>query len=145
LHRNICRNALTNVTVVQRGLWSSSCSKKFFGSDSRSPDHGTGSFIASDQSQPGYAVQCVALDDFVQAAPMPDAIKCDVEGAEVEVLEGATKLLATRLPWIVYERHNEANDAACRRLLQKFGYNFDAIDGYHTLATPARRSGAEAT
>jgi FkbM family methyltransferase len=135
LRRNVARNGLANVTVVEKGVWSSSCKKEFFDPDPLSPDRCTASFLPRD-SRPSRLLECVAIDDFVETAPVPDAIKCDVEGAEVEVLRGATKLLTAHRPWIVCEMHSEVNDRACRELLREFGYNFKAVDSRHILAIP---------
>ena len=81
-------------------------------------------------------IQCFTLDDFGTAAPPPNAIKCDVEGAEVEVLRGASNLLRTRRPWILCEMHSESNARASRQLLSTFGYSFEQIDDNHLLALP---------
>jgi FkbM family methyltransferase len=136
LRGNIERNAFANVTVVQKGVWSSSGQKEFMGADRSSPDHGTGTFMTSAKPPSSTKVECVALDDFVRTALPPDGIKCDVEGAEAEVLRGATNLLAARRPWILCELHGAANDRTCRELLAQFAYSFDALDSHHLLATP---------
>jgi Methyltransferase FkbM domain len=88
------------------------------------------------EPRPATMVECVALDDFTQTAPPPDAIKCDVEDAEVEVLRGAANLLTTRRPWILCEVHSKANDGECREILRRFEYNFDVVDNNHILAAP---------
>jgi FkbM family methyltransferase len=136
LTRNVDRNGFRNVTVVKQGVWSSSCLREFIPADDSSPDHGTGTFLGSTQQRPGISVECVCLDDFAKNAPLPDGIKCDVEGAEVEVLRGATSLLAERRPWVLCETHSEANDRACRELLKRFDYRFDAVDANHFFASP---------
>ena len=81
--------------------------------------------------------RCLALDDFIKDSPPPDAIKCDVEGAEVEVLRGAEQLLRTRHPWIICEMHSEANDRDTRELLRRHGYDLGALDANHVLALPS--------
>jgi FkbM family methyltransferase len=136
LRRNVARNGFANVTVVQKGVWSSSCENKLSAADPSSPDHGTGMLFALAEPRSATMVECVALDDFAQTAPPPDAIKCDVEGAEVEVLRGAANLLTTRRPWILCEVHSKANDGECREILRRSEYNFDVVDNNHILATP---------
>lgn len=139
LRRNIARNGFANVEVVEAGAWSSNCEMTFVAAESSSPDHGTGTFMTGTAAgAKGAPVRCVALDDFVRNAPPPDAIKCDVEGAEVEALRGAEKLIQTTRPWILCEMHSEQNDRAWRELLRRFGYNFEAVDTLHILATPSR-------
>jgi FkbM family methyltransferase len=136
LRRTVVQNQFENVTVVERAVWSSTCERKFVAADPSSPDHGTGTLMNSAESRSSTVVECVALDDFVQGAPPPQAIKCDVEGAEAEVLRGATNLLSTRRPWILCETHSEANGRACRHILRSFEYSLENIDGNHILATP---------
>jgi FkbM family methyltransferase len=139
LRRNVERNGFSNVTVVEAGVWSSSREMMFVVADSASPDHGTGTFMEGTAAGArGSTVRCVALDDFVRDAPPPDAIKCDVEGAEVEALRGAEKLLEGCRPWILCEMHSEENARAWRELLSGLGYNFEAVDTLHILATASR-------
>ncbi len=135
LRRNIERNKLSNVTVVEAGLWSSSGKKNFVAADPASPDRGTGQFAGGDNAN-GTPTPCVALDDFVAGARRPDAIKCDVEGAEIEALRGAETLLRASRPWVLCETHSESNDRSARELLRDFGYRVEPVDGNHILALP---------
>lgn len=48
-------------------------------------------------------VVTAALDDFIDALPQPSAIKIDVEGHEVSVLEGARNLIARSRPTVLVE------------------------------------------
>ncbi len=140
LRRNVARNGFSNLMVVEAGVWSSSGDVNFVPAGASSPDHGTGSFVGSDAAVAGMPVRCVALDDFIADAPPPAAIKCDVEGAEVEVLRGAAKLLETHRPWILCEIHSEANGRAARELLGRLGYGVEPVDENHILALPADRT-----
>ena len=137
LRRNIARNGFSNVTVIEAGVWSSSGEMSFVAADGSSPDRGTGAVVASGFNTTGRVVRCVSLDDFVKTAPLPDAIKCDVEGAEVEVLRGGKRVLTARRPWILCEMHSEANDHSCRAVLQQLGYIFEGVDSNHILAIPS--------
>ena len=139
LRRNIARNDLSNVTVVESGLWSSSGNVNFVAADSSSPDRGTGQFVGWD-SPIGTPMPCVALDDFVAGARRPDAIKCDVEGAEIEALRGAETLLRADRPWVLCETHSESNDRSARELLRDCGYSVETVDGNHILALPQASS-----
>jgi FkbM family methyltransferase len=134
LRRNIARNGFANVTVVESGVWSSSGNFEFVPATSASPDRGVGTLMATRDTGQGIPVRCVALDDFIQSATPPDAIKCDVEGAELEVLRGAESLLKTRQPWILGEMHSQANDAAAREFLSSLGYSFTQVDASHFVA-----------
>ncbi len=134
LRRNIARNAFTNTTVVEAGIWSASRTVRFVPSDTSSPDRGTGRIATTPGETVGVPIRCIALDDFIQTAPMPDAIKCDVEGAEVEVFLGAEQLLERQHPTIICEIHSEANDRRVRKRLAAFGYKCETVDGNHVLA-----------
>jgi FkbM family methyltransferase len=139
LRRNIQRNGFTNVTVVQSGIWSSTGDRSFLAANSDSPDHGVGRFVAHAPEDSGTLIPCVALDDFIQNAPPPDAIKCDIEGAEVEALRGAAKLLQSpKRPWIIMETHSPALEQAARAMLGSCGYQLTSADGLHWLALPTR-------
>jgi len=134
LRRNIARNAFSNTTVVEAGIWSASKTVCFVPSDTSSPDRGTGRIATASDKTAFVSIRCIALDDFIRTAPLPDAIKCDVEGAEVEVLFGAEQLLERRRPTIIFEIHSESNGHRVREQLARFGYKCETVDGNHILA-----------
>jgi FkbM family methyltransferase len=136
LERNVGCNGFRNVTIVPKGVWSVSGKRAFAPADSSSPDRGTGRLVLDGELANSVFLECTSLDDFGREAPAPQAIKCDVEGVELEVLRGAEQTLREHRPWIICEMHSEANAGACSELLERFGYNLEAIDIYHTLATP---------
>ncbi|MFZ3216185.1 MAG: FkbM family methyltransferase [Candidatus Acidiferrales bacterium] len=139
LRRNIERNGFRNVTVVESGIWSSSGTLRFVASVAGSPDHGFGKFVENGPEREGALASCVALDDFARTAPPPDAIKCDIEGAEIAALRGAAALLQSpRRPWIICEMHSPANDRAAREILAGYGYQLETADELHVLALPAK-------
>ena len=133
LRRNVARNGFPNVTVVEVGLWSCSGKVNFVAAGSSSPDRGTGQFV-DDKNLKGTLIECTSLDDFIASAPLPDAIKCDIEGAEIEALRGAEKLLRTSQPWVLCEIHSESNDRSAREILGDFGYSVESVDTNHILA-----------
>src|SRR5580692_8767864 len=136
LRRNAARNGLSNITVVEMGVWSASGTLNFVSADSSSPDRGVGRIQPDGPSATGIPARCVSLDDFVRGTPAPHAIKCDVEGAELEVFRGAKNLLQAHHPWILCELHSRANDQAWRELIGGFGYSFESVDESHVLALP---------
>ena len=138
LRRNIERNRFANVTVIEAGVWSKSGYVNFVPADSSSPDHGLGRFVGGTNGATGTPKQCLAMDDLIGSTSPPDAIKCDVEGAEVEALRGAEKLLRTYGPWIICEMHSESNEQASRELFSRFGYAVETLDCNHVLAVPKR-------
>jgi FkbM family methyltransferase len=136
LERNIARNGYHNLTVIQAGVWSTTGTRRFKVADASSPDHGVGRFAAEDADEKDIAVECVALDDIAMKIAAPDAIKCDVEGAEIEVLLGAKRILLEHRPWIVCELHSGANRIAAGEILKQFNYCIETIDDNHFLALP---------
>jgi FkbM family methyltransferase len=134
LRRNVAKNCFPHVEVVEAGVWSESGSINFVPAGASSPDHGTGRLVATTDSC-GVPVHCVALDDFTRGKP-PDGIKCDVEGAEVEVFRGASKMIETHRPWILCEMHSHDNERASCELLARLAYRFERVDSNHILALP---------
>lgn len=135
LRRNAAKNNFANIAVLEAGVWSSSADVNFVSADPNSPDRGTGRFVVG-ADRDATPRKCVALDDFIADHPGPDAIKCDVEGAEVEVLRGAEKLIRSRRPCILAEMHSDANARSCRDFLRRVGYTIELVDDTHILAVP---------
>lgn len=136
LSRNIEKNRFHNIVVVEAGAGSATGRFTFLSADASSPDRGLGRFALEGEKGAGEARQCYALDDFVREFPRPDAIKCDVEGAEAEVIQGARNLFTSCRPWIIFEIHSVANGEAVQKLCAEIGYNIRAIDENHLLAQP---------
>jgi FkbM family methyltransferase len=134
LRRNIEHNGFENVSVVEAGIWSSSGTMNFAAADPSSPDRGLGRFVVGEGGA-GTPMRCVSLDDFIESAAPPDVIKCDVEGAEVEVFGGAEKFLRMSRPLIVCEIHSDANERTLRKILSEYAYNIDELDTNHILAS----------
>lgn len=64
----------------------------------------------------------VALDDGLAHWGPPGLVKIDVEGAELEVLMGARRVLADHRPHLMVETHSRELEAACGDLLVAAGY-----------------------
>lgn len=68
------------------------------------------------------------LDEYLHEGEKVDFMKIDVEGMELEVLQGARKTIMSHKPIIVYETLLSCFDRekikACERLLQDLGYSF---------------------
>jgi FkbM family methyltransferase len=78
-----------------------------------------GYYLAALDQQGSVQVTVSSIDSLIAAGvPEPDFIKCDVEGAEARVIEGARDLLRRRRPiWLLetFEDHVVA-------MMQSFGY-----------------------
>lgn len=70
------------------------------------------------------------LDSFVAEGNYrpPQIIKIDVEGAEVDVLEGARQILQTSKPTLFIEAHSPTLAGACTEFLEGIGYCVEVFD-----------------
>jgi FkbM family methyltransferase len=144
LRRNIARNRFENVTVVPAAVTGRSgpvalavASEPFWNRLSRLPPR-TG-------DRPAITVAGSCVDDLVAAGDvaLPDVVKIDVEGAEVEVLRGMATTIASSLPTIICELHGTATEV--RSLLERSGFDVRPIEqpatgrpSRHVLAQPVR-------
>lgn len=129
LRSTLERNDLGQVTVVEKAVWSGNGTVKF-DRGLGSPDRLVGRVREGDGAGPGdpIAVPSVSLDEFLRSAPPPDVVKCDVEGAEVEVFRGAANLLARHRPKVVCEVHSPENLQAIDGLLRQSGYRMTLLE-----------------
>ncbi len=65
----------------------------------------------------------ITIDDFVKEKDIiPDFIKIDVEGFELDVLQGAKETLCKFHPKIIIETHSKELRKKCNELLEENGY-----------------------
>jgi hypothetical protein len=76
------------------------------------------------------AAGTISVDDAAYRDDLfvPDFVKVDTDGAEQEVLEGATELLSRRRPHIIVETHSRELEASCGQLLRASGYAPIVVD-----------------
>ncbi len=136
LRENLARNDFSHARIEQKAVWSETTTVSFARVDpATSPDRGLG-HVSADSSRDTITVETVSLDRYVTAEDCPDFLKCDVEGAEAEVFQGAERLLAERRTILLVEMHSPENR---RTLAQKFvelGYTVRNLDENHVLALP---------
>ena len=92
--------------------------------------------LASSGFQPGASalreidVTIRRLDSMVRAkeVPPPNLIKIDVEGAELDVLRGASEVLQSAKPVVYIETHSAALDQQCQEELGRLGYGVRRLE-----------------
>jgi FkbM family methyltransferase len=138
LRENVARNQGGTISVEEKAVWSSSSPVFFARADVEvSPDRGLGHVIDSDAGKLAPStirVEAVSVDEYVRQSATPHFIKCDVEGAEVEVIRGGEKLLAEKRPLILCEMHGEENRQTLLKLFANLGYRCEPCGKNHILA-----------
>jgi FkbM family methyltransferase len=136
LRGHLARNKFGWANVEERAVWSATGVLRFARTDpNSSPDRGLGHVVA-DSSAQTIQVPGVSLDDFALTHRPADFVKCDVEGAEVEVFRGAARLLRERRPVIVCEMHSDKNQRALIESFASLGYACTNCGSNHVLAIP---------
>ena len=123
LERNIEEHRCSNVHPVNKGLWSSVTDLRFFATEgmhssfTNVPSHEKVEYLL-----PVTTADAVAAD--LQLARI-DLFKIDAEGAEFEILKGATRVLDTFSPAVFIDVHLHTDpdlDKKIERLLTDRGY-----------------------
>ena len=138
LREHATRNNGGPISVEEKAVWSSADPVFFARADTNlSPDRGLGHVVATSNEADisgTIRMETVFLDEYAARACAPDFIKCDVEGAEVEVFRGARKLLVENKPIILCEMHGEENRRVLLEEFSRFGYRCTACGKDHVLA-----------
>jgi FkbM family methyltransferase len=136
LREHADRNRFSWVRVEGKAVWSEPRTVLFARADPAiSPDRGLGHVVGS-VDEHAIEVEAVSLEDYTRMSPMPDFIKCDVEGAEVEVFRGARRVLAEKRPTILCEMHGEENRRMVLEQLSRSRYRCSDCGERHILALP---------
>ena len=125
-------------TEFQRAVWSEPTKVSFVRADVRtSPDRGLGHVnLNHSPSAAAIIVEAVSLDHYTAEHPAPDFLKCDVEGAELAVFEGAARLLRERHPILLVEMHSSENNRLLSEKFGELGYTCTTLDENHVFALP---------
>jgi len=81
---------------------------------------GTSFHPTDDMKGEGILVKCERLDDIYEG--VPSIIKIDVEGHELQALQGAKETIKKHMPMILIEIHNFTPDTEVHRFLKELGY-----------------------
>jgi FkbM family methyltransferase len=136
LREHVERNAFGWITVEEKAVWSESRTVQFARTDpATSPDRGLGHVVSAGDEN-AISVSAVSLDDYTQTHAPPDFLKCDVEGAEVEVFRGSQRVLSEKLPGIICEMHNKNNESILTAEFSRLGYECTPCGANHVLALP---------
>jgi len=102
LKKNIELNNYSNIEVFQLAVGAVNKTDYVYVSDCRN----TASMIKTQASIDKVPVQVTTLDKFLENKPLPNLIRMDVEGYEVEIVKGITKLLESNKPLkLIVELH----------------------------------------
>lgn len=121
LRQHIVMNNLENCTVVAKAVCNETGMRRF-STASREP------CMARLSSAGEMAVPATTLDNCIYGETRfrpPDILKIDVEGAELEVFEGATRSITEFHPKVFAEIHGTQLHADCRAFLLAKGYNVE--------------------
>lgn len=136
LREHARRNSFGWVNVEQKAAWRESGTVMFERVDAKvSPDRGVGHVVESENERV-VTLSAIALDDCSPNYRPPDFIKCDVEGAEGEVFQGARRLLEKQRPRVLCEIHSEDNRQLVLSEFSRFDYVCENCDENHILALP---------
>ena len=136
LRDNVLRNSMPWITVEQEAVWSEPRTVYFARADpATSPERGLGHVVAANEEK-AIEVSAESLDDYMRTSAAPDFLKCDVEGAEVEVFRGAQRLLREKRPGIICEMHGEENRRVLEAEFARLEYACRPCGTNHVLAVP---------
>jgi FkbM family methyltransferase len=125
----IQKNGLTNVELEPAAVWREDGTVRFVTDviGGAASGHVSGSGVLEPVP---HLIDCraVRLDTFIRGSRAPDLLKVDVEGAEVEVLQGATGLLAARRPKLIVEVHRAELLPRILEILGPLGYRVDRME-----------------
>ena len=128
LRRHVEINRRGNVRVTEAAVSDAAGRARF--------DFGRGSGTGRLSVQGAVEVETVRLDDFAREQGIaPTAVKIDVEGAEVQVLDGARATLAEHRPVVFLSTHGAEVHRAGMALLRELGYRFRPILGSDAATT----------
>ena len=102
LHENVSLNRFMNVTVVNKGLSDKIEQRHLYYAEAGLAE-GTASLKYANGRRASERVTLDTIDNLTRELPVPDFIKIDVEGYQLEVLRGGERCLKTHAPLLMAE------------------------------------------
>ncbi len=121
LRKHLEINHCTNVQVLECALSDHEGTARF--------DNQTGSGTGHLAQEGRIQVQITTLDAVSARLGVPNVVKIDCEGAEVEVLKGSETTIRASRPAIFLSTHGEALKQTCFSLLDSWGYVPSCLHG----------------
>lgn len=122
LRRHVRINGRHNVRVEEAAVSDTGGSARFA--------HGTGSGTGRLDRSGGFEVRTLRLDDYcAERAIVPNAVKIDVEGAELAVLSGGRETIRGARPVVFLSTHGAEAQRACLAFLREADYDIAPIGG----------------
>jgi FkbM family methyltransferase len=132
MQRHIALNRVENCTLVQAAVSDSDGTQRFAAA---AWEHSMGHLSADGEIE----VRSVTLDSCIYGEAgfrPPDVIKIDVEGAEREVLRGASRAIAEFHPTVFVEVHGHQHHVDCKAFLIANGYHVEESYGHLAATRP---------
>ena len=144
LEGRIQRLKLENVVAVNKGVWNQSTQQALWVSQSTLSNRLISGQEAEINTGPTDRVDCITIDDLMDTLNLKrlDLVKMDIEGAEIEALEGSQETIKRFMPNIAiasyHMRDGQQTSHRLEMLLKKRGYKVRTFFPPH-LTTCARR------
>ena len=134
LCENISLNQFTNVTVVNKGLGDNVEQRHLYYAEAGLAE-GTASLKYANGRAASERVTLDTIDNLIGELPVPDFIKIDVEGYQLEVLRGGEYCLKTHAPLLMAElkdvgETNREEFSEIERYITDLGYRLYEIGKY---------------
>lgn len=124
LNTNILINGCYNVIPLRAACGSSNEEKRMVNINPFvSNKVNYGEFKVNSEAEKGMITECIKIDNLLKLGVDFDLIKVDVEGMEVDVIKGASKLIAKHKPALYLEFNSRTGNDDLILQLQSMGYN----------------------
>ena len=123
LRKNLSKNGLTQVVLIEAAAWSST-GQTIFEREVGISNRTRGHIPHESNSDSVINVPAICIDDvvFERGYPRPNFIKLDVEGAEWQALHGACRVLSEVKPKLLCEVHDGSQMSEIQNYLRQFDY-----------------------